>query len=225
MPIFFSKKPSTPVGMQPPMPFASIVAGTPAIEAAQLYAKHGIVPLPVPVGQTAPAFKWGNAKLTPASLLEWFCEPCNISIRTGSQSGELVDVDVDNPGARLIAPHILPHTDCVFGRAPPFSSHYMYRVDQTIKAKKYSFQAGPALGVIVEIRAEKHLTIAPPSLHPKGGTVQFAPGKAGLPPLIQRDVLERKVMLLAIATAIYEVWPEKAGYRQDLALALAGALA
>ena len=93
-----------------------------------------------------------------------------------------------------------------------------------MKSKKYSISDGPNPGVIVEIRGDGHLTMAPPSVHPKGGTVQFAAGRAGLPTVVDRDLLERSVMLLAMATTIYEVWPAKSGNRQDLALALAGAL-
>jgi hypothetical protein len=88
--------------------------------AAACYLTHGLAPLPLPARSKEPGYPgWQHLRLTADELDGHFppAEARNVGILNGAPSGNVLDVDLDCPEARLAAPLLLPHTDWVFGRA------------------------------------------------------------------------------------------------------------
>ena len=87
------------------------------LETAADYCERGWCPVPVRYKSKAGVPGWNKFDPTPEELERYFGNgPDNIGILLGERSGDLVDVDLDCPMARSLAPSILPDTDCVFGR-------------------------------------------------------------------------------------------------------------
>src|SRR6478672_9220974 len=84
----------------------------------QSYIDNNFSPIPVPLGCKIPVIKgWPDLVVTGENVNQHFNgEPTNIGILTGLPSGNLVDVDIDDPGALRFAECFLPKTDCIFGR-------------------------------------------------------------------------------------------------------------
>lgn len=98
----------------------------------------------------------------PSSLSE-FDPNLNVGIVLGSASGNLVDVDLDHPDAITAAPYLLPSTGSIFGRASKPGSHRLYRTDE---AGRTIHLKGSDGHMIVELRADRAQTLAPPSFIP-----------------------------------------------------------
>lgn len=158
-------------------------------------------------------------------MLAAFGPASNVDLVCGPASNGYVDIDIDDDIATLMAPSFLPETSFVFGRESRPASHYGYRVNDQLS--NIILKAPPQFDLrpFVEILAQDHLVRVPPSIHPKDGElVRFENDAAGLPALVDPDVLIRQAVLLAIATFVARMWPKKSGNRNLLALALAGAL-
>ncbi len=214
-----SDVPLEPVVKQ--QPFADLPN---AAAAASAYLQYGMQPVPVPLGEKAPKVAWPNFQCAQATISNQFAGSANIAIKLGEPSGGVVDVDLDTPEAAALAPHFLSETKCVFGRQSKPASHHVYRAIGPVSSLKRQAIVGGSSAVLLELRSTNLLTIFPPSVHPSGEKVRFEDGKAGIPTPVAAEDLTRRVSLLAAAALIARVWPEKKGFRHDLAMALAGGM-
>ena len=190
-------------------------------EAAQKYIDQGMAVIPVKSLSKIPALSgWQNRSVGDVDITADFPEGSNsnIGIVLGSQSGGIVDIDLDCAEAVRMAPMFLPETGMIFGRAGSPRSHYVYRVENCQGRVAFS---GPANeGVLVEYRGNGAQTVLPPSIHPSGEAVTFY--EDGEPSSVDHDALDKAVKQLAAAALIAKHWVS--GKRHDTALALSGAL-
>jgi DNA polymerase I-like protein with 3'-5' exonuclease and polymerase domains len=151
-------------------------------------------------------------------------------------SGGLVDVDLDSHEAVRAAPHLLPTTGMVSGRAGKRQSHYWYKVpDPPPKASAkfkdpdrdfYRLADGDGQDkdekvLLLELRSTGSQTVVPPSAHPTGEVYTWHDFR--LPAEVALDTLREAMCQLAAAALLARHWPAL-GCRHDLALALAGGL-
>jgi hypothetical protein len=127
-----------------------------------------------------------------------------------------------------MAPFFLPATEAVFGREGKPCSHWEYYCNE----EQYEKFNDPFLissdneeerknACIVEIRGKSGLqTIFPGSTHESGEPIAWH--KKGEPSKVERKQLRRAVALLASAVLFCKFW--RSGIRQDLTLALSGAM-
>ena len=108
----------------------------------------------------------------------------NIGVQLGPESQDLADVDLDCNAALTAAPHLLPVTNCGFGRAG-CQTHWLYTVSD--KAASYLKLEDPTMAggqaTIVELRWPEFdeqeqrykalQTVIPPSLHYTGATIEW----------------------------------------------------
>lgn len=142
----------------------------------------------------------------------------NLGLLLGAPSGGLVDVDLDSPEARALASRLLPPTAAVFGRASAPASHWLYQADPVPESRAYQAPDGRML---LELRADRHQTMVPPSVHPSGEPVRWE--RDGEPGRVTAEELLQACARLAAAALLARHWPAP-GSRQETALALAGAL-
>ena len=99
----------------------------------------------------------------------------NIGVQLGATSGNLIDIDLDNPIARKIAPLFLPPTSWRFGRVYPeegdsiIASHWLYHVEGDTKSsadwRLSKKETGGAVVKVLEYRGDNSQTVFPPSVH------------------------------------------------------------
>jgi hypothetical protein len=196
-------------------------------QAARRYLALGWAVIPVPAGRKAPARPgWQDLKLTEADLGRYLGDgrPTNLGVVLGRRSGGLVDVDLDCPEARSLAPYFLPPTGAVFGRPSARGSHHLYIAPGAVY-RRFEDRAGETL---LELRADgedggAHQTVFPPSVHPSGEVYAWEVFEA--PAQVDPTELEGAVRKLAAAALLACYWPKPGSrIRHETALALAGAL-
>jgi len=181
---------------------------------------RGFAPIPVPSFEKAPKMpEWQKLKVTEGTMLQHFSTASNVGVLLGDPSGGLVDIDCDSPQAVMLAESLLPETHYVFGRQSKPKSHYIFIVDGKVESARFQDDDGNSL---VEIRSTGAQTIFPPSVHPSKEKVEFY--EQGAPARVNADTLRECVQLLAAASLLAKNWPQAAGSRQDIALALSGGL-
>ena len=186
---------------------------------ARKYAKWRWRLVPVPRKQKAPLLNgWQKLRLDKADIPEHFTEDANIGVLLGEPSRSLIDVDLDCDESIFLAPHFLPATGRIHGRASKPKSHYWYHVKPAPKPERFCDIDGTCM---VEIRSTGQQTIIPPSIHPSGERVEWA--ETGKAKRIPPHDLSVQVKRTAAATLIARHWP-KPGSRHELSLALAGIL-
>src|SRR5262249_25546505 len=113
---------------------------------------------------------WQHLRLAADSLDSHFPpgEPRNLGILNGSASGNRLDVDLDTPEARAVAPFLLPATGWRFGRKSAPLSHYIYATDRTFPKAQQEYTDLDGT-VLCELRGDGGMTIYPPSLHKDSG--------------------------------------------------------
>lgn len=143
-----------------------------ALAHARVLLARGLQPIPIPAGQKAPRIQgWQNLRLTEADLPRFFGEDAaNIGVLLGAPSGWIIDVDLDHPRAVELADSILPATGMIWGRESKPRSHFLYRISQPQKSKRWTSKIA---GMLLELRATGCQTIAPGSTHPSGEPVRF----------------------------------------------------
>ena len=193
--------------------------GKSTLDWATEYYKRDLNPLPVPLRKKAPAIpNWqGLIFRSKAKLRQYFGKESNIGLLNGEPSDNTFDVDLDDPIAVNLAPHFLPETGRIHGRASSRASHWWYRSEPLPKTMKFTDVNGK---VILEIRSTGSQTVVPPSIHPSGEKIEWE--KFGEPGALVRDDWQR-IAHLAVCTLFALHWPDE-GSRHDCALALGGFL-
>lgn len=160
---------------------------------------------------------WPTKLISQSEVEQIFSIDDNLAIVLGKMSGGLADVDIDDELAKFFTEY-LPKTDMIHGRPGNTKSHYWYRVEAPIKAKKYADHDGQ---VLIELRSDGGMTMVPPSIHPDGDQLEWV--MYGAPALVDAAALVASVGKIAAGTLLAKHWP-KQGSRNDAALALAGTL-
>lgn len=121
------------------------------LDLAREYIERGWAVIPIPRGRKTPVLKeWPKLRITEADLHEYFNgQPKSIGVILGTPSGNLIDIDLDCPEAVSLAPHFLPDTLAIFGRASKVRSHYLYYSE--IRQAKYKAPDGKML---LELRSD-----------------------------------------------------------------------
>jgi Bifunctional DNA primase/polymerase, N-terminal len=186
------------------------------------YCDMAMAPIPIKFKSKQPAIEgWTKLKIEDRRDIErYFVEPINIGILTGKPSNNLIDVDIDHPGALKFASYFLLETHCVFGRASKRRSHWIYRVVHP--GNRMSFAADR---MIVEVRGNGCCSLFPESIHPSGEKVEFDNPNDFIPDRSTWAKLTQAAKQIAIATVLYPYWSEESHCRHGLALAVAAFLA
>lgn len=191
------------------------------VDTATRALERGWAPLPISYGSKAPTLRgWTDLRFGSTAELETHFTDANIGLILGAASNGLVDIDLDCPEARLLAPVLLPHTGMRHGRAGAPTSHYWYVVDREVATAKYQDPTDRAM--LVELRSTGAQTVIPPSLHPSGEQIEWT-GAWGDPREMPAEQLQLRVRILAAAALLARHWPASGG-RHDATLALAGGL-
>ncbi len=166
-----------------------LAADVPA--AARTYIDRGWAPLPIPYKSKAPTIKgWPSLRIGVEEITDHFPAGSSFSLvgfSLVSPQGNLVDIDIDSMLAVRLARFCLPHTDCKLGRIGKPLSHWVC----VARAITKTFKDPESGEMLVEIRADGHHTVFPPSIHPSGEAVEFD-DDAGLPSPIDTDELLRR---------------------------------
>jgi hypothetical protein len=201
--------------------------GASALEIAKEYLRRGWQPLPIPHRSKNPNFSgWQKFNPTEADLPKHFngkAQNIGVLLHNG-----LVDIDLDSIEAIRIADFFLPETEAVFGRASKPRSHRLYHCKGggfekfnnpfLVSSKD---EAERKTACIVEFRTGDGLqTVFPGSTHESGEAVEWHTD--GEPLHTDAQTLHRAVACVASACLVATFW--RVGVRQDLAMAVSGAL-
>lgn len=154
--------------------------------------------VPVPRDEKMPHCKWGDIRLSAADAEQRIAQGDNIALRVGSNSGGIVDCDLDCDEAVALADLYLPPTAAEFGRASKLRSHRLYRSPGAI----YASFADPTDGsMLLELRADgrdggAHLSLIPPSV--TSGERREWCGDIVEPAAVDAAVLARRMGWLAV---------------------------
>jgi hypothetical protein len=178
--------------------------------------------------------KWNTHVLDYEAFIgEYGNTPHNLGLILGKKQ---VDIDLDRPEARALAPLLLPPTRR-FGRKSAPNSHYIYDLapsfeEKGVKSRKWSLPASLVdadKAVIVELRGNSAQTVVPPSIHTSGESIKWHGFSEGVweDDFRRLDDLELIVSAcdtMAFLTLMSVVWAQMDGNRHDLALATTGLL-
>ena len=178
--------------------------------------------------------KWNTHVLDYETFIaEYGNVPHNLGLILGKKQ---IDIDLDRPEARALAPLLLPPTRR-FGRKTAKNSHYIYDLapsfeEKGVKSRKWSLP--PSISdankaVIVELRGNSAQTVVPPSIHTSGEHIKwhgFSEGKweEDFTRLDDLELIESACDTIAFLTLMSVVWSQMDGNRHDLALATTGLL-
>jgi hypothetical protein len=197
-------------------------------DAAVFYNRMGWEPLVLPERKKAPKGKWGDLpRMTDEELTRKFGVTNNLGIALGERSGGLVDLDFDWSEAARVAEFVCPDLPS-FGRATSPRSHRFARCRLT-RNRQYKIPPDAAhlfsadRAVVMELRGDGLQTMAPPSVHPNGETVLWHDDPRGTPE-VDAEFLERRAGVTASLAVIYAKYPSLPGNRDNICLALTGAL-
>lgn len=199
------------------------------------YAARGWAVIPILAGSKTPAkgTELDGATYSPEDIaLEG-----NVAVRVGADSNGLVDLDLDWPESRTLAPLVLPEARCTFGRASAPQSHRLVLCPeaekhepfllpaQCKKDSRFSTSEGHDLCTL-EIRGAasgaNRYTVFPPSTHAgTGERIEWATDYD--PASIDYKRLRSRAGVLAFLSVAARCWPGE-GSRDDCAMALCGAL-
>ena len=216
---------------EPTMRCLLVAGGATAAEAAQHYARRGLVPVPVPHRGKNPGDRraggygsgWQLAKIGPGDVPRYFggATKRNVGVLLGGPSGGLVDVDLDCPEAVALGAALLPPTGAVFGRAGKPRSHRLYNVGPNSAGTEQWKDVGGVM--LVELRSTGGQTVFPPSTHESGEPVAWDPAADGMPAVMDGQALRDAVATLGAAAMLARHYPDK-GSRHHLAMALSSVL-
>lgn len=194
-------------------------------EWVQRYIDMGMSPLPILPGEKAPKdAAWQKLTYTVGD----FDPDSNVGIHLGNG---IVDVDLDSPEARAMAPSFLPPT-IVFGRAGSPSAHWIYAVKGVFGSIRWNGIGGAddclleLRGLYNEATGTPTQTVFPPSRHKGTGELIMwedsdDPAKLSAPFEVDADYIRHRGKLLALATLIARHFPGT-GRGHETRMALAG---
>lgn len=206
-----------------------------ARRAAIEYRVWGWKPFPLPPGTKKAASSWpAEAERPFAQLQHEFTPLSNVGVALGKTSGGLVDVDLDWPEARELAPHVFPNLPA-FGRSGQRPGHLLAICSDPQNIARLDFR-GPkeqeALGLakgdkamVCEVRGDGHYTVFPPSVYDNGDeSVWHDCEHVRSLPNWTWEAITKRAGLLAFLSVVLRRYPRVQGNRDDVCMALAGAL-
>src|ERR671933_1110878 len=191
-------------------------------QAAEKYIANGYSVVPLRPKSKRPIHDdWPNLQVTADNVGEYFPNGENIGLKTGSSSGNKVDVDLDVAEALSIAGRFLEPT-LTSGRKNAPHSHWWY-VSPGIETMEFrDYCEGLKGEMLVELRADGRQTVVWPSIHPEDEDRYIWHGESDLKMAeVSSEELTKVVRELATATLIARHVPPIGG-RHDFAMALAG---
>lgn len=194
----------------------------------QDYFSRGWAIVPVqPKGKKA-AIEWSNGSYKPYATLDDAIAACanlNIGIALGTRSGNLNDIDFDNPIAEKIAYLFLPETR-TFGHGDRPISHRIYYTDKSSDIRVYYDVGTKGRGnkgkKLIEWRANGCMTVFPGSIHESGEPIEWHNPDTAIA-TIEYETLQRRLGQLHAAT-LFAMRTED-GTRHDGAMSIGGWLA
>lgn len=202
----------------------------PLLTAARGYLARELVPIRLGNRSKEPIGKHEANTLTAenAAVLLNFTN-YNLGLRLGADGGALVDFDLDRPQARRLADLFLFSLPR-FGRATAPGSHYLVRCAEISGTKKFDIpelKGMPGLPeehatCVLEVRG-KGYTMAPPSVHPNGESVEWEANRdRSLPDWTAKQIVDTAGVLAFLSVAA-RFYPAQ-GSRDDFCMVLSGAL-
>lgn len=197
--------------------------------AAKEYVNLGWEPLLLPPREKRPKGSWKQPrKWTRAEIDDAFSGAANIGIALGDRSGGLIDIDFDCAEAAAFGRILFTHLPA-FGRPSAPESHRV--ANSALDKNRYVFQllddvakrSPLARSVLVEIRANGHQTMFPPSVHPSGELVAWSGDPSAIPKVSSAE-LKQKCGLIAVLCTVVAFYPQGAGQRDEICMMLAGML-
>lgn len=182
--------------------------------------KRGFKPIPERANDRKPLLgdQWHKVEVTEKTLAKQFrYTDINVGVQLGAVSNKLTDFDANCKEARDLAPHFLPKTGMIFGRASARRSHYEYFTNlcntRTEDAIRFSDPVEEARGkaalgdhkdMILELRigggGKAAKSTFPGSLHwATAEPIEYEPGFDGEPALVDGDKLLCAARLCASA--------------------------
>jgi hypothetical protein len=211
---------------------------TRASDYARAYARRGWNPVPVGFKTKKPiGSNWQTRVIREADVPKYFNgAPQNVGVILGASSAGLTDIDLDCREAMAIAPHVLPETGAMFGRASKRDSHWLYisklhegAHGATIQFRDPLLKGDKAMLLELRIGGRNERgeirgaqTVMPGSVHESGEDIAWE--KDGKPATLVGGELVRLVSQLAAFSLLARHWPPE-GARHDAALTLGGFLA
>lgn len=199
------------------------------IDAARAFVERGWEPIPLQPKGKNPKGSWGTpAVWNDQQIAAGFSPNNNIGVALGGRSNGLVDIDFDWPEAARIADTVFADLPS-FGRPSSPRSHRIARCNLSKGRLVFQLPAKKAEALLVdrttvlEIRGDKHQTMFPPSIHPTGEVVRWDQEPDNVPELAADD-LERRGGLCAALAVVLSAYPKVQGDRDNVCLALTGAL-
>lgn len=201
-----------------------------AIAAVKDYRKRGWRAFPLPAGQKKPDREKGWQKavetVTDDNLEQQWANGENVGVILDPP---IVDIDLDCQEAVDVASYFLPETPFKFGRLNNYT-HWVYEAQEAesdtfidaIERQKRRDGDDAAKDMIVEVRHQNGYSMFPPSVHPDGHQLKFAPNPGWPEAIIFKD-LYRRVEVLAATALMVRYWPGP-GARNEATLALCGGL-
>jgi predicted P-loop ATPase len=189
--------------------------------------RRGIMPIPLEPGEKNPTIpRWQHLTIDASNVEQYFNgADLNVGGRMGAKSGGLADVDLDCVEAVKLAPHFLPSTNSIYGRASKRRSHHLYRCSDVEPRGNIPLK-DEGKKVLVELRlgggVKGAQSAMPGSRHDSGEL--YAWDEAGEPARIAFAELKAATRKLAVAAVFLRHWPEEIG-RHDASLGVGGFLA
>jgi hypothetical protein len=188
--------------------------------------RRGFKPVPVPIGSKHPVLpEWQKLDVTPATVPNYFDGgDQNVGAIMGERSNGLADADLDCREAVAFAPHFLPQSGSIYGRAGKRRSHYLYKCADPPPKASVQFK-DETKAMIVELRVggggKGAQSIWPGSLHTSGERYEW--DEDGEPVSTTFEALRLAAVKIAVGTIIARHWPPHG--RHDGALRVGGFLA
>ncbi len=190
-----------------------------------------VIPLMAMDKKPYKGYGWKDNQLT-VDDLENIPSICNLGVILGDRSGGIMDLDFDITEAGIMGNLIFPNLP-TFGRKSSPYAHKIVRCPKAGKTQQFKLTAeqGNLIGitdeeklVVMELRGNGGYTMFPPSKHPSGEAVAWQNGIPEEIPEMDFTDLYRRCGICAFLAVILRMYPTVSGARDEICLALAGAL-
>jgi putative DNA primase/helicase len=197
-------------------------------EWAAEYLRRGWRPVPLKFGKNPGFPGWEGYRATEGRLAEDFRDHWGVGLQTGSDVGDLCDVDLDTEPARRAAPFFLPETGLVGGHPTRPSTHWLYVLTTPLGAnvrRLFDPDVDPNKGKRrphLEVRGSGHQTAVCPTVHPETKRL-YHWDRWDEPAEVTAEALVGAYQRTTVAAVLGQRWAE--GMRNDATLAVCGVLA